>query len=215
MTIWVCGWPVLKWSTATQSSFGVEVALHLGEQVADEGLEVGEPGAVLGRDDEPELVRVLPGAVEEGRAIRLVVRGVIEMAGDALAGDAIAQDVLEVGAGGAEVAADDPGVARLDDDAAAAGRDQAGGGADAGAHAALESGGRDVAFLPQGADAGFAGLAEDPRRMLEQARAPRVAHATELGLEVVLRHDVPRTFCEFEVRCREGAKIQDGVVASG
>ena len=49
---------------------GVEVALHLGEQVADEGLEVGEPGAVLGRDDEAELVRVLLRPVEEGAAIQ-------------------------------------------------------------------------------------------------------------------------------------------------
>jgi DDE superfamily endonuclease len=45
---------------------GLEVALHLREQVADERLEVGEPGAVLGRDDEAELMRVLPGTVEEG-----------------------------------------------------------------------------------------------------------------------------------------------------
>ena len=37
----------------------IEVLLHLPHQVADEGLEVGEPGAVLGRDDEAELVRVL------------------------------------------------------------------------------------------------------------------------------------------------------------
>ena len=146
---------------------GLEVALHLREQVADEGLEVGEPGAVLGRDDEPELVRVLPGPVEEGGAIRLVVRGVIEMAGHALAGDAIAHDVLDVGAGGAEVAADDPGVAGLDDDAAAAGRDEPGGGPDTGAHAALESGRRHVALLPQGADPGFAGLPEHARRMLD------------------------------------------------
>ena len=51
---------------------GVEVALHLGEQVADEGLEVGEPGAVLGRDDEAELVRVLLRPVEEGRPIHVV-----------------------------------------------------------------------------------------------------------------------------------------------
>ena len=45
---------------------GVEVALHLGEQVADEGLQVGEPGAVLGRDDEPELVRIALRSIEEG-----------------------------------------------------------------------------------------------------------------------------------------------------
>ena len=57
------------------------------------------------------------------------------------------------------VAADNARVARLDDDAPTAGSDQAGGGAHAGAHAAGEGGGRDVASLPHGADAGFAGLA--------------------------------------------------------
>ena len=136
------------------------------------------------------------------------------MAGVALPGDAVPQDVLDVGARGAEVAAHDPGVAGLDDDAPAAWRNEAGGGTHAGAHAALERRGRDVASLPQGANAGLAGLAEDTRRVLERVRSPRVAHAPCLGLEVVLRHDVPRTFLEFEVRCREGAKIQDGVVAS-
>jgi hypothetical protein len=55
-----------------------------------------------------------------------------------------------------------------------------------------------VALLPQGARAGLADLPEDSRRMLDEARAPCVAHATELGLEVVLRHDVPRALCEFE-----------------
>ena len=69
------------------------------------------------------------GPVEEGGAIRLIVGGIIEVTGQTIAGDTVAQNVLDVGAGGAEVAADDPGVARLDDDAAAAGRDQAGGGA--------------------------------------------------------------------------------------
>jgi hypothetical protein len=90
--------------------------------------------------------------------------------------------------GRAEVATDDPGVACLDDDTAAAGGDQPGGGPDTGAHAALESGRRYVSFLPQGADAGFAGLPEHARRMLEQTRTSGVAHATELGLEVVLLH---------------------------
>jgi hypothetical protein len=136
------------------------------------------------------------------------------MARHAFAGDAIPENILDVRPGGAEVTADDPGVAGLDDDAAAAGRNQAGGSPDTGAHAALESGGRDVAFLPQGAGAGLAGLPEDPCRMLDEACAPGVARATELGFEVVLRHDVPRALIEIEVRCSMGAKIQDGVAAS-
>ncbi len=39
---------------------GFEVVLHLAHHVAGEGAQIGKPVAVLGRDDEPELVAVLP-----------------------------------------------------------------------------------------------------------------------------------------------------------
>jgi hypothetical protein len=64
------GMPSVEMIDRHPIELGLKVAFHLREQVADEGLEVGEAGAVLGRDDEPELVRVLPGAVEDSRAIR-------------------------------------------------------------------------------------------------------------------------------------------------
>ena len=78
---------------------------------------------------------------------------VVETARRTFAGHAVAHDVLEVRPRGAEVAGNDARVARLDDDAPAAGRDQAGGGAHAGAHAALGRRRRDVASLPQRAGA--------------------------------------------------------------
>ena len=46
---------------------------------------------------------------------------VIELTWSSVAGDAIALDIAKVGTRRAEIAAGDPGVARLDDDAAAAG----------------------------------------------------------------------------------------------
>ena len=127
----------------------VEIAFHLPHQIADEGLQVGEAGAVVGRDDEAELMRVGLRAVEKGQTVGVVAGGVIELAGLALARDAIALDVVEMGAGGAEIAAGDGGVARLDDDAPAAGSDQAGGGAHARPHAAPHGAGLDVAFRPR------------------------------------------------------------------
>jgi hypothetical protein len=74
---------------------GVEVLFHLPHQVADEGLQVRQSGAVLGRDDEAELVRVALAAVQEGAAVGLVAGGVIEPARQAVPGDAVALDVAQ------------------------------------------------------------------------------------------------------------------------
>jgi hypothetical protein len=119
---------------------GVQVALHLGEQVANEGLEIRKPGALVGGDDEAELVRVLLGPVQEGAAVDVVAVGIVEPAGGALARDAIAHDVLHVRPGRTQVAGDNARVARLDDDAPASWSDEAGGGPGTGAHAALGGG---------------------------------------------------------------------------
>jgi hypothetical protein len=90
--------------------------------------------------------------------------------------------------------ANDPRVARLDDDAPAAGRDQAGGGTHPGTHAALGRGRRDVTSLPQRAGAMLSCLAKHERGVALSPRAPRIANASELGIEVVLGHD---THLEF------------------
>ena len=98
--------------------------------------------------------------------------GIVEPAGIALAGDAVAQDVPQVRPRRAEVAGDDARVARLDDDAPAAGRDQTGGGATPGAHAALGRWGRCGLLPPHGRR--LARLAE--ARAARDAVRVRAAH---------------------------------------
>jgi hypothetical protein len=99
----------------------VEVALHLGEQVPDEGLEIRKPGALVGGDDEAELVRVLLGPFQKGAAIGVIPVGVVQPAGSAFARDAVANDVFDVRPRRAEVAGDNARVARLDDHSPRAG----------------------------------------------------------------------------------------------
>src|SRR5581483_10871831 len=168
---------------------GVEVAFHLAHEVADEGLEIGEPRAFIGGDHEAELVRVLLGPVQESPRMHVVARRPIETARGSLAGDAAADDVLEMRACCAEIAADDARVARLDDDTPAAGRDEPRRGAQSSAHAALGGRRRDVAALPQRTGALLAGLPKDQSSMALGARPPRIADAAELHIEVLLGHE--------------------------
>ena len=139
---------------------GVQIALHLGHEVADERLEVGKARSLISRDDEAELVGVLLRPVQEGAAIDVIAGRVVKAAGRALAGHPVADDVLEVRPRRAEVAGNDARVAGLDDHAAAAGRDQPCGRAHAGTHAALGRRRRDVASLPQRAGTMLSGLPE-------------------------------------------------------
>ncbi len=99
----------------------VEVALHPGHQVAHEGFEVVELGPVLWRDDEAELVAVAVAAFQELLAIGLVACRVIELAGLAVARDAIALDVFEVRLRGSDALVPELDQPRLDDDATPAG----------------------------------------------------------------------------------------------
>ncbi len=101
---------------------GVEVVFHLRHQIAHEGFEVAHASAVLGRDNETELIGVALLALQEPAAIGLVVLAVVELAGAASAGDAVALDIVQVRAGGAEIGGAMTGDARLDDDAAPTGR---------------------------------------------------------------------------------------------
>ena len=117
----VCGMAGVEMIDRGPVEPGVEVALHLADEIADERLEVGETSTVLGRDDEAELVRVVARAAEQLGRIDIVVRGIVELARLALARGAVAQDVLQVRAGGAEIAARDARVAGAHDDAAGAG----------------------------------------------------------------------------------------------
>jgi hypothetical protein len=168
---------------------GVEILLHLPHQIAHERLEVAQAWAVLGRDDEAELVRVVLRALKEGAGIGIITMGVIEPSGLAGACGAVALDVAQMGACRADVARPLARVPRPNNDAPAAGRDQAGAGEDARRHAAPPRARQDVAPLPHRAGAGFASLLENALRCAKIAPAFRLANATQLGLEVVGGHD--------------------------
>src|SRR5947207_2885314 len=58
----------------------VEVALHLGHEVADERLEVGKAGSLIGRDNKAELMRVLLRAIKEGAAVHVLAGRIVEAA---------------------------------------------------------------------------------------------------------------------------------------
>ena len=83
---------------------GAEIALHLLHEIADDGLQVCQPFAVLGGHDEAELMRVMLGALEEGLAVGVIAGSVIEPTGIALARDAVALDVAQVRTRRAELA---------------------------------------------------------------------------------------------------------------
>jgi hypothetical protein len=77
----------------------VEIASHLPHQVAGETAQVVHLDGILGRDDEAELVAVLPAALNEGAAIRLILQCRIGAALLAVAGDAIAFEIAQMGVG--------------------------------------------------------------------------------------------------------------------
>ena len=99
---------------------GVQITLHLGQEVANERLEVGKTRSFVSRDDEAKLVRVLLRPIQEGGAIDVITGRVVKAARRTLAGHPVADDVLEMRPCRAEVAGNDARVAGLDDHAAAA-----------------------------------------------------------------------------------------------
>jgi hypothetical protein len=89
----------------------VEVLLDLPHQLARKRLELPERDAILGGNDEPELVPVLQTALNEGPGVGAVVLVL------AVGGDALALQVTQVGGDGLTLDALQPHNARLDDDA--------------------------------------------------------------------------------------------------
>ena len=87
-----------------------EILLHLAHEPAGEILEVVVLDRVLGGDDEAELVPVAVASLEEGPAVRLVQLRVVEVAGQALAGDAVALEIAEM-----DLRALQPSARKLDD----------------------------------------------------------------------------------------------------
>jgi hypothetical protein len=72
----------------------IEIMLHLRDQVANEGLQIGDLAAVLGSDDKSELMRIVLRALKERGDVSMVITGCIGLSGLALACDAIAEDVI-------------------------------------------------------------------------------------------------------------------------
>ena len=190
---------------------GIQIALHLGQKIANERLEVGKARSFVSRDDEAELVRVLLRPIQEGGAIDVITGRVVKAARRALAGHPVADDVLEMRPCRAEVAGNDARVAGLDDHAAAARRDQPCGRAHAGTHAALGRRRRDVASLPQRTGTIFPAC-RNTRAAWRSARARRASRMRpSLGSNsswAMLRTSRQR---DGETRWRCALRIQDGV----
>jgi hypothetical protein len=167
---------------------GIQIALHLGQQIADERLEVGKARSIVSRNDEAELVRVLRRSIQEGGAIDVIIGRVVEAARRTLAGHPVAHDVLEMRPRSAEVAGNDARVAGLDDHTAAARGNQPCGRAHAGTHSALGRGRRDVTSLPQRTGTTLSGLPEYESGIALSPGASRIPYASELGIELVLGH---------------------------
>ena len=78
---------------------GAEVVFHLPHEVAGEAAQVAHLDGILRRDDEAELMAVLPAALDEGTAVRLVLDGGIGAAFLAVARHPVAFEVAQVGVG--------------------------------------------------------------------------------------------------------------------
>ena len=76
---------------------GTEIFLHAVHQAAGERLEVVVFRAVLGRDDEAELMAVALGTLQEGFSVRPVLLGAVKLTRLALAGHAVALDIPQMG----------------------------------------------------------------------------------------------------------------------
>src|SRR3974390_2274527 len=96
---WLWGWPVLKWAPPPPAEPGAGVGLHLVHQVAGEATQVRDAVAILGRDDEAELVAVLAATFDECSPIRVIHIRPIEPAAIAVLVCAIALQVAQVGVG--------------------------------------------------------------------------------------------------------------------
>src|SRR5215470_16877095 len=76
---------------------GPEIALHLGDEIAGEGFEIGHLSGILGCDDEAEVMPIVAAAPCEICGIGPVFRGAEHMSLLAVAGNAITLKVRNVG----------------------------------------------------------------------------------------------------------------------
>ena len=89
-----------------------EVVLHLPDEIAGEGSKVRHLGCVLGTDDEPEMMPVITGALDEATQIGIVRGGVEHPGRRAVFGDTLSPEIGEMRSnrgGSAETLSDDAG----------------------------------------------------------------------------------------------------------
>jgi hypothetical protein len=59
------GMPGVEMINGDPIELGIEVALHLGQEIPNERLEIGQAGTVFGGNQETELIGILARPVEE------------------------------------------------------------------------------------------------------------------------------------------------------
>ncbi len=74
-----------------------QVLFHLAHEVAGEAAQIAHLAGVFRRDDEPELVPVLPAPLDEGAAVRIVLNAGIGAALLAVAGHSVAFEIAQMG----------------------------------------------------------------------------------------------------------------------
>ncbi|CCG42832.1 hypothetical protein PHAMO_470083 [Magnetospirillum molischianum DSM 120] len=99
---------------------GVEILLHPRHQPAGQRLQIVVLVAILGSDDEAELVAVALGAVEKVAAVGPIRLGTIELPGRAITSHAIPLDITQMGLRPGDALPRQFDNAGFDDDAAAA-----------------------------------------------------------------------------------------------
>jgi hypothetical protein len=134
-------------------------------------------------------VWVTLGAIEERTDIGIVAMRIVEPPGLALTGDAIALDVAQMRASGAEITTTLPSVPGANNDAPTAWRDQAGVGEHARCHTAPTRPRQDVAALPHEPRTRFCSVLKKAFGGAEVRTLLGVPNATEFGFEVVGSHE--------------------------
>ena len=94
---------------------GPEIRLHLCHQAARQRLEIVIFGAILRRDDEPELMAIPLTASKEGLSVCTILVAAVELAWRAVPSNAIALDVAKVGPGRGKAPPAEADQPRLDD----------------------------------------------------------------------------------------------------
>ena len=191
---------------------GTEILLEPRHQPPGQALEVGILVAVLGRDDEAELMAVGGLSIEPVLAVHGIRVAAVEFARPSVAGHAVALDVAQVRAGAGEALAGELREPRFDDDAALAksGVAVTPGEQPSDASPAADPGGGIGAASARAAAREIRG-GEHARKIGSPALAAAAADAAEPRFEVVFRRHrsipsgAPRQSCLARRRMKTGA----------